>query len=225
LEHLAKLGEIASSIRLIPGTLSKIEAELKESGLKNVSTSLQSLPNMVTILRDIESQLEKLEKTISKSQMLQKSAEEDKESGESMDPSLKEICDLYNTVVEDPDMQKEFIQDQGVVWIGVTNAMRLRQDPNTEPIFEGATNGDFLAVHIVESTRYAVMQRFNITLQKSNYGPGAMNQVFDCPNYDGRFHYCNVEVIKPAIFEPDPHNAQRWILKEKGKLDIGQGTR
>ncbi|MBI1923908.1 hypothetical protein HYR99_06620 [Candidatus Poribacteria bacterium] len=135
---------------------------------------------------------------------------------------MQEFGHLYNAAVEDSKRHSEFAQRYQPVRIGVANAMERRRDSSKEPDFQTSPYGDYFAVVVEGGTRYAVVPRFALTFQESSYGPGAMGQVFECPNYDIRQRYPRVKVVKPAVFEPDPAR-QRWTLKEKGVLDLGQG--
>lgn len=100
--------------------------------------------------------------------------------------------------------------------------MERRQDLNIAPIFQNAEDGDYYAVETEEfgRGRYAVLPRFDLTLQEFNYGPGAMGEVFDCPNYNSQLRYRSVKVIKPARFE---QVGQSWKKIDVGRLDVGRG--
>jgi hypothetical protein len=138
---------------------------------------------------------------------------------------IETLCQLYNQGVEDSSRRSEFKDRYRPDRIGTANAMARRRDPNIVPEFESANDGEYYAIAEVERgyRYYAVVPKFDLTLQDSNYGPGAMSIVFDCPNYDPQLSYRRVRVVRPAAFERDA--SQNWRLKTKGELDLGQGER
>lgn len=133
------------------------------------------------------------------------------------------LCQDYNSVIDDPSRKSEFVQHYSPIRFGVINAMERRRDPNIDPVFQTASNGEYYAVAIGTSSLYAVMPRFDTTFQAYAYGPGAMGIVFDCLGYDSKLSYRRIKLKQPASFDHD-RAKQQWILKRKGVLDLGQGN-
>ena len=138
------------------------------------------------------------------------------ESNELIPPDLKTFCDLYNAGKQS-NLRTSY---RPYYRIGVINANERRRNLDTPPIFMEDTAGRFLAYYIESENSYAVVPRFDLTLQDSIYGPGAFGEVFECPQFNRQHTYRNVKVIQPAFFELDS-NQQCWTLKEKGELDLG----
>lgn len=126
------------------------------------------------------------------------------------------FCRLYNAGVEDSNKRDEFTQRYRPMRIGVGG------DSSTDLDFQKSPYGDYYAAAIEGETRYAVVPIFDEKNQRSSYEAGVMGQIFECSNYNPQLRYRRVKVAKPAFFEPDPAK-QRWTLKEKGVLDLGQG--
>lgn len=132
------------------------------------------------------------------------------------------LCRAYNAGVEDSDQKYRFREQYRPIRVGVVNATVRRRDPEILPEFEADEAGDYYAVAIEGKPYYAVLPRHDLTLQEHSYSPGAMGEVFDCPDFNPRLRYRHIRVVQPAVLEPDAAK-QRWTLKAKGKLDIGQG--
>lgn len=149
-------------------------------------------------------------------------------SDETVDPTShrisKKLCQHYNNGLEGSQLRNEFIQNYSPIRIGVTNVMQRRRDPSIKPAFQTANDGNYYAIAIDGKNCYLVFPRFDLTLQESSYGLGAMGQVFDCPMYSPQLRYRNMKVVKPAHLECDPAS-QRWRIKEKGTLYLGRGVR
>ncbi|MBM3234750.1 hypothetical protein FJZ31_00450 [Candidatus Poribacteria bacterium] len=170
-------------------------------------------------LRNLEQTIQKLQTLIQQNLQTQKTEDN---STQAKETPLQTFCRFYNDAVEDSNKRNEFMQRFNPIRIGAANAMERRREPSIEPVFQTANDGDYYAVVIEGNTLYAVVPRFDLTFQESIYGPGAMGQVFDCPNYNPQLRYRNVKVVKSAFFEPASAK-QRWMLKAKGELDLGQG--
>ena len=138
------------------------------------------------------------------------------ESNESIPLDLRTFCDLYNAGKQS-NLRTSY---QPYYRIGVKNASERRRNLDTPPVFKEDTAGRFLAYYIESENSYAVVPRFDLTLQDSIYGPGAFGEVFECPQFNPQHTYRNVKVIQPAFFELDS-NQQGWTLKAKGELDLG----
>ncbi|MBI1929509.1 carboxypeptidase regulatory-like domain-containing protein [Candidatus Poribacteria bacterium] len=152
----------------------------------------------------------------------QQSQEMQNGSMQGKESTVQTFCRLYNVAVEDSNRRSEFTQRYQPLRVGVANASERGRDSDKEPDFQTSPHGDYYAVAVEGDMLYAVVPRFDVTLQSVSYGPGAMGLVFDCPNYDPQLRYRRVKVAKPAFFEPDPEK-QHWTLKEKGELDLGKG--
>ena len=189
----------------------------KLANLENLSTQVELLIDEVS---SINSGLKNLEPIAPKQQPPIPQEVQPQKAQDGLMPtresSAQTFCRLYNAGVEDSNKRDEFTQRYRPTRIGVAGSS------STTPDFQTSRYGDYFAVVVEGGTRYAVVPYFDVTLQRSNYGPGAIGQVFDCPNYDPQLRYRRVKVVKPAFFEPDPAK-QRWTLKEKGELDLGQG--
>jgi hypothetical protein len=131
------------------------------------------------------------------------------------------ICRLYNAGVENRSQQYEFQNRFRATVIGTSNAMQRRRDNNITPEFQQMNEGEYLAVQPSDGGRtYYVVPKYDLTFQELSYGPGAMGVVFDCPEFNPQLHYRHVKVIKPAKFEC---LGQQWILRQRGKLELGRG--
>ncbi|MBM3212175.1 hypothetical protein FJZ33_08145 [Candidatus Poribacteria bacterium] len=136
-----------------------------------------------------------------------------KEKGEfDLPPSLEMVTSLYNDGVNDSDKQNEFIQRYKPIIICATNSGGI-------PSFQAMDSGDYYAVAI--SDGYAVLPRFDIELNETTYGPGALGYTFEIHNYDGKTKYRGMKVLAPATFETDL-SRQNWKLKDKGGLELGE---
>jgi hypothetical protein len=147
----------------------------------------------------------------------------DYDSQLSYESPVKAFCRLYNDAVDDPSLRAEFRDRYRPQRIGTVNAMQRRRNPSLSPEFQTSNDGDYFAVaELVPAQRgFAVVPRFDLTFQDTNYGPGAMGIVFDCPNYDEGLSYRSVKVVQPAIFEPDAGTG--WKVARKGILSLGVG--
>ena len=138
---------------------------------------------------------------------------------------VEEICLIYNAAVDDLSKggkRNEFMGNYGSIRIGVAidSERSPSRDRNVMPVFRRSDYGDLYALPIEGSTSYAVVPRFALELQESNYESSAIGQVFECPGYNSQENYPNVKVIEPALFESDP-GKQQWEIKNKGRLDLG----
>ena len=133
-----------------------------------------------------------------------------------------ELCRFYNLGLEDGRRKSDFLSHYSPIRIGTVNAMERRRDPDIKPVFQAANDGDYYAIPIDAGDAHPVTPRFDITLQRSNYGPGAMGIVFKCSGYNPRLRYRQVKVVRPALFLPGSVRAQ-WTLMEQGELDLGNG--
>ena len=138
------------------------------------------------------------------------------EHDEPLSQVLQAFCNVYNSRQE----HQLRMNYQLCYQIQVANTLKRREDPNEPPIFETNERGKFWAFYIEDEKLYAVVPVYSLTLERSVYGPGGFNEVFECPDFDFRSHYKNLTVVKPGIFKPDS-TQQQWTLIEKGKLDLG----
>ncbi len=135
--------------------------------------------------------------------------------------SIQALCDLYNDAVDDPDMRDGFLTTHKPIRIGVANQKDREKNPDQEPIFQVADDGDYYAVARSGSKQYIVLPCFGMTLTEANYVGGAIGDVFDCPGHSNQYIYRHVKVEEPAYFEST--SPEQWILSEPGQLDIGEG--
>ncbi len=140
------------------------------------------------------------------------------ESVETISPK-DEIDRIYNEAIFDPEKQSNFRLKYKPESMDVSNAMDRRADPSLEPTFEDIDRGNYLAVCIDESRKlYAVYPRFDVPLEPSSYGAGAMGKVFECRNYEEGHDFVIVEVKKSATFEKRAGN--RWGKIRQGVLEL-----
>lgn len=136
-------------------------------------------------------------------------------------PAVEEFCNLYNSGKMGGATREDlFKRYKKHVRIGVKNATDRRRNPVERPIFEKDNGGNFWAFYIEGEACFEVVPRYGLTLQKEIYGLGAFDDVFECPGFDPARSYPYIQVIRPARFEPDSVK-EEWLLKEKGKLDLG----
>ena len=129
--------------------------------------------------------------------------------------ALQTFCNVYNCRNEDQlKMNYHFYSE-----IEIINTLKRREDSNEPPIFETNEPGEFWAFYIEDEEQYAVVPIYRFTLEHSVYGAGRFSEVFECPDFDYRFHYKNLKIFKPAICEFDSIQKQ-WTLIEKGKIDL-----
>jgi hypothetical protein len=91
------------------------------------------------------------------------------------------------------------------------------------PIFQSASDGDFYAIEIADQGRmkYGVVPRFDLTLQESNFAPGAIGIVFKCSGFNLSMRYRYFRLLRPAFFGKAA--GENWNHIEDGELDIGEG--
>lgn len=137
------------------------------------------------------------------------------------DLPLESLCRLYNAGVDDPGRQQEFRQKYKPTRIVVVNFMERTRDPNIVPQFKERNDGDYEVIR-TEDGDYAVVPRFNLPISEANYGPGAIEKVFNCLNYVPGKTYHRVRVNHPAIFDRFGEN---WEIRDngKGELDFSRG--
>ena len=148
------------------------------------------------------------QESYSRSQRAESRSSQQKESG------LEPLCRLYNAGVRDPSRQQAFKEQYRPIRIGATNYMECARDPSLSLEFGEDSNGYFEAIR-AEDGRYVVVPRFNLIIQETQYGPGAVGKVFDCHNYTPGKTYRHIELIHPAIFITD---GQNWEVDIPGEL-------
>jgi hypothetical protein len=134
---------------------------------------------------------------------------------------LKEICALYNTSRDNQRSRSEFRERYNPIAVSVVNAVDRRRNEKLPPIFETASDGNFVAVSDGSGSRYLVFPNLNLVLQELSFGPGAIGDVFECHGFEARCSYPNLRVEQPAIFES--HQDGTWKLLKKGRLELGEG--
>lgn len=126
----------------------------------------------------------------------------------------------YNAAIKDSQARTAFLKNYNPVRFGTANAMERLRTPKLDPMFRTANDGIYYATTTGKGLDFSVVPRFDLTITEDVYGPGSMGQVFDMPGYDPKGRFDNVKVVEPAVFTYDT-NKQEWILKKKGKLDLG----
>jgi hypothetical protein len=136
---------------------------------------------------------------------------------------LESFIRLYNAGIEDRNARNEFQKRYKPTRFGIVNAEERRRNSGIPAEFKAASDGDYYVVDFEKDgyRSFMAVPRFDMTFQESSYGPGAMGSVFSCPDYNPHLRYRRVNVVRPAIFELNAAN--RWVLKEKGELNLGQG--
>lgn len=134
------------------------------------------------------------------------------------------VCRMYNAGVTNRDAQEEFRRQYRTIRFGVSNTQERRLSPERKALFHNAQDGDFYAVRKNAEGLFLVLPRFDLTLQEMNFGVGAIDAVYDCPNFDPEFRYRPVKVVRPALFRENAAQ-QSWELVERGELDLGNGER
>ena len=138
---------------------------------------------------------------------------------------VEALVHSYNSTAAEPRRIQEFRDRYQPDRLDVSNAMeRMRgTGGGIAPVFQPSNSGIYLAVaYGTEQNRYMVVPQFELTLQQSVYGPGAMGEVFECPGFDPQRRYPKFKLIRPALFETDA-GRRHWSLVEKGEIELGQG--
>ena len=136
--------------------------------------------------------------------------------------SVVEFCECYNTAIKDRQAWANFIENYEQNYkIDVVNAEERYLNPqeDIDPIFKTNSPGCYLACYIEVEKLYAVVPVYDLVVERSIYIPGAFGEVFKCSHFDDRRSYQIMELIEPAIFEPD-EKKEVWTLKEKGILEL-----
>jgi hypothetical protein len=127
--------------------------------------------------------------------------------------------ELYNRAVTDTHARDEFREQVQPIRVGTINAVERSQNPNIDPEFKEASDGDLLAFAIPGRSEYAVVPRLGLTIESVRYTAGALGRVFeDTQDYDAHCYYSRYSVRQPAVFKRD---GDRWVLHTPGKLELG----
>lgn len=132
------------------------------------------------------------------------------------DALMESLCRSYNKSVRDRREQQDFKDEYKPIRIGVTNYMYRAKDSSVSPEFMNDTRGDFEAIRYKDG-KYMVVPRFEMTIRPAQYGPGAIGEVFTCPDYISGRTYRVTELIQPAIFTNDGEN---WEMAQPGELRL-----
>lgn len=135
--------------------------------------------------------------------------------------SFSESCNRYNEALGNQDVRSEFRARYDPLVISVINAVDRRRDEKLAPVFKTASDGNFLAIRPPAGEAYAVFPKFGLILQESSFGPGAIGEVFQCADFNPRFSYPDIRVMRPAVFAPKGDD--EWDLADQGVLDLGPG--
>lgn len=137
-------------------------------------------------------------------------------SSPQIDSAWESLCRLYNAGVRDQNRQQEFKDSYTLVRIGAINYMECARDPSLSLEFGEDSNGYFEAIKAKDG-RYVAVPRFNLVIQETQYGPGAVGKVFNCHNYIPGKTYRHIELIQPAVFITDGEN---WEVDVPGELRL-----
>ena len=141
---------------------------------------------------------------------------------EMLSQAVVEFCKCYNIGIKDRQAWANFIGNYEQNYkIDVVNAEERYLNPQEDiaPIFKTNSAGCYLACYIVAEKLYAVVPVYDLVVELSTYTPGAFGEVFKCSHFDDRRNYQIMELIQPAIFEPDDKK-EAWTLKENGILKL-----
>lgn len=136
---------------------------------------------------------------------------------------LQELVSTYNAALGNETERSRFRDIYRVSRIGVQNAMERRRDSSLPPLFQTASEGDYYAIDIRDqgSSKFAIVPRFDLTLQESNYILGAIGTVFRCSGFNANLRYRHFKLDRPAFFSRGFDES--WNLVEPGELNIGEG--
>lgn len=136
-----------------------------------------------------------------------------------VDEAYSNIIELYNASRSDQASRARFREKYKPFFINVTNDVDRRRNGNLPPDFRKEADGSYLAV-VHDTEEAVVFPNFTLVIVDAVYGPGALGEVFDCPNFDRRFSYPDIRVAKPATFNLT--GGDSWELSTKGVLELGQ---
>jgi hypothetical protein len=132
-----------------------------------------------------------------------------------------EIVEVYNRAVTDAFARERFREDYSPIRIGTVNAVERRQNPTLKAEIRATTDGNFFALPIPGTDKFAVFPRLGVTIEAVSYTAGAMGEVFEkTQKHDPKLFYSRYRVKQPAIFRVA---GDRWELQEPGELDLGLG--
>ncbi|MFH0992055.1 MAG: hypothetical protein V1799_18775 [bacterium] len=136
---------------------------------------------------------------------------------------IQELISSYNAALRNENDRSSFRNAFRMSRIRVQNAMERRTDSNLKPVFQSASDGDYYAIDLraQSSNKFAVVPRFDLTLQELNYGPGAIGLVFRCLGFDSNLRYRSFALIRPAYFTHS--TGETWNLVDPGELQVGEG--
>ncbi len=141
---------------------------------------------------------------------------------EMLSQAVVEFCECYNIGIRDRQAWANFIENYEENYkIDVVNAEERYLNPqeDIDPIFKTNSPGCYLACYIEAEKLYVVVPVYDLVVERSTYTPGAFGEVFKCSHFDDRHNYQIMELIEPAIFEPDDKK-EAWTLKENGILEL-----
>ena len=141
---------------------------------------------------------------------------------EMLSQAVVEFCECYNTGIKDRQAWANFIENYEQNYkIDVVNAEERYLNPqeDIDPIFKTNSPGCYLVCYIEAEKLYVVVPVYDLVVERSTYTPGAFGEVFKCSHFDDRRNYQIMELIEPAIFEPDDPK-ETWTLQSKGILEL-----
>jgi hypothetical protein len=139
---------------------------------------------------------------------------------------ITKLIQQYNDAIQS-EQQKDFENIYKPVRLGISpeTVMSLGRGEAVELFFQNRPDGDYWAIDSSKfSSRpntYWIIPRF-IPFDDILYQAGAMGRVFNCINFNPRYRYENVELIKPAMFT---RNGNTWRMIDAGSLQFRQGKR
>ena len=136
--------------------------------------------------------------------------------------SILEFRDSYNAGIKDRQAWGHFLDIyRENCKIDVVNAEERYRNPQADinPIFKNNSAGFYLVCYIEAVRLYAVVPVYGLVVEPSTYTAGALGEVFKCSNFDNHRNYQIMELIVPAIFEPDDKK-ETWTLKDEGILEL-----
>jgi hypothetical protein len=129
------------------------------------------------------------------------------------------MINLYNVSRNDQSNRTTFREKYQPFFINVANDVSRRRNEDVAPEFRKDSDGSYLAVPY-DQERAIVFPDFTVSVAEAVYGPGALGEVFSCPDFDRRYSYPDIRVDTPAIFKPT--GGDNWRLDTPGRLILGQ---
>jgi hypothetical protein len=134
----------------------------------------------------------------------------------------KKLIQQYNNATQFEE-QRRFEGAYKPIRLGLSpeTVMALGRGELADVSLENRPDGDYWAIDISRyySNVYLIIPRYT-PFDDNIYKAGGMGKVFECPNFNPRFRYNSIIIIKPAMFTRE---GNAWKQKEMGKLKLEQG--